>query len=844
MLSMLYFLFIAPLETLMGNILSWAYAGVGSYGWAVVILSLVVNLALLPIYAVAEGWQEDERRLRRKMAPKETEIRSVFKGQERHAMLRTLQRQSGYSQFLPLRASVGFLLQVPFFFAAYHLLSHADFLNGVSFWFLSDLGKADQLFTIGGVSINLLPIIMTLVNLVSAFVYTQQLTTRDKIQLYGLALVFLVALYQSPAALTLYWTLNNAFSLFKNMVYAHLGTEPKPVVGAHDAKKTEKGTGLYASSVLALCLAVFLYGPILFYASDPSLFSAPFETTLSGLMTAFWAALVVAVVVWLVTGRRFRERLALGVSFITLLSFLYIFVFTGDYGVLNGFFLEKTVSLHAWRSIFYDIAIFAGTALLFVLIVRFGKIRFLSGACSIIAASLLVMVFLEGAAMLARPETSSHVEKTPTLPEYNDTLLGFSQKERNVVVLVLDMFTGDHLGRMLKEDPNLKEALPGFVWYRDTLSVGSGTHLGLTAIHGGAAYTPFAINARGAHSYQDEYDRSHSVLSDFFSSRNTSVTWGGAVFSSAADIAKYTAVPPDVAVTHKQTIDDYFPYWKEKTGFVTTVSEEWPFLLMNGLFRAVPYSLRQFVYQDGKWHQGEIEGLNAALFTAKGFAFFDSLASASNTSSPRPTFKYLYTDASHEGKHFSPETGLPTGNFLPPATLRDGSAFGVIDPAHYYSELAVLRSIINWVEWMRSEGIYDNTRLIIAADHGGWDSQALQDVLGLVPHRGTRGEATVNPGLAYPLLMVKDFGAQGPLRISDDLMSIADVPELAVAGIGDLPEAQRGTLERSTSSDRERLYASLGLSASEFSLDRRILDFLTYRVHGSMFEKENWKLDE
>ena len=55
---MLYFLFIAPLETLMGGILSWSHAVIGSYGWAVVTLSLVVNLVLLPIYAIAEGWQE------------------------------------------------------------------------------------------------------------------------------------------------------------------------------------------------------------------------------------------------------------------------------------------------------------------------------------------------------------------------------------------------------------------------------------------------------------------------------------------------------------------------------------------------------------------------------------------------------------------------------------------------------------------------------------------------------------------------------------------------------------------------------------------------------------------
>ena len=49
-------------------------------------------------------------------------------------MISTMQRQAGYSPLLTLRSSVGFFLQVPFFFAAYHFLSHFEPLAGVSFW--------------------------------------------------------------------------------------------------------------------------------------------------------------------------------------------------------------------------------------------------------------------------------------------------------------------------------------------------------------------------------------------------------------------------------------------------------------------------------------------------------------------------------------------------------------------------------------------------------------------------------------------------------------------------------------------------------------------------------------
>ena len=218
MLELIYLVCIAPLEFCMRHILEWAFDLTHSYGLALIFMSLAVNTVILPIYNKVEGWQEEERALKARMAPMETMIREVFKGQERFAMLSELYRQHGYSQFMTLRARVGVLLQIPFFFAAYHLLSNMTVLNGVSFGPIRDLGAADALFDIGGVSVNVLPILMTVVNLVSAFFYTHDLSRRDKVQLYGMAALFLVLLYNSPAALTFYWTLNNVYSLGKNIV--------------------------------------------------------------------------------------------------------------------------------------------------------------------------------------------------------------------------------------------------------------------------------------------------------------------------------------------------------------------------------------------------------------------------------------------------------------------------------------------------------------------------------------------------------------------------------------------------------------------------------------------------
>ena len=218
MLTVLYTFFIAPLELFMTTVLDWGYGLFASYGWSIVLMSLVVNTVILPIYNKAEGWQEEERAVKKSFEATEAMIKRTFKGQERFAMLTTMRRQAGYSSKLALRSSLGFFLQIPFFIAAYHLLSNMAALKGVSFGPIADLGAADGLIAIGDWHINALPLIMTAVNLLSAFVYTARLTKQDKIQLYGLSALFLVLLYASPAALTFYWTLNNVYSLGKNIV--------------------------------------------------------------------------------------------------------------------------------------------------------------------------------------------------------------------------------------------------------------------------------------------------------------------------------------------------------------------------------------------------------------------------------------------------------------------------------------------------------------------------------------------------------------------------------------------------------------------------------------------------
>ena len=95
---------------------------------------------------------------------------------------------------------------------------------------------------------------------------------------------------------------------------------------------------------------------------------------------------------------------------------------------------------------------------------------------------------------------------------------------------------------------------------------------------------------------------------------------------------------------------------------------------------------------------------------------------------------------------------------------------------HYHANMAALLQVGNWMDYLRENGVCDNTRIIIVADHGN-DMGQLED---LFSKEGKTMEGY------FPLLMVKDFGAT-EFTTSSVFMTNADVPTLAVEGLVESP---------------------------------------------------------
>lgn len=212
-------LFLQPLMTIYAALFDTApdWFGVGGQ---LIGFSVLLNLALLPLYYQMEQRSRHIRQHKERVDRDVARMKKHFRGRELYFYIRTVHRQHGYRPLEQLLGSADLFVQVLVFTTVYHFLSTLPALSGVSFGPIADLSRPDGLM--GGV--NLLPLLMTVINGAAVFTYTG--ARNKRLQALGLAALFLVLLYSSAAGLVLYWTANNIFSLLRNLVQRRFASRP------------------------------------------------------------------------------------------------------------------------------------------------------------------------------------------------------------------------------------------------------------------------------------------------------------------------------------------------------------------------------------------------------------------------------------------------------------------------------------------------------------------------------------------------------------------------------------------------------------------------------------------
>jgi len=197
-----------PIVVPLLNALKWVNGYLGNYGWSIIGLTFLINLALLPL-------RHKSVVSMRKMQELQPEIKAI---QDRYGKLKTTdpERQKMNQELMelykqrgvnPASGCVPMLLTMPILFAFYNMLAYSIELRGAPFglW-IKDLAAYDPYYVA--------PILTGITMLVQQRMTPQTGTDPMQQKMFMMMpVVFTVMFLWAPAGLNIYWLVNNLLAI-------------------------------------------------------------------------------------------------------------------------------------------------------------------------------------------------------------------------------------------------------------------------------------------------------------------------------------------------------------------------------------------------------------------------------------------------------------------------------------------------------------------------------------------------------------------------------------------------------------------------------------------------------
>ena len=837
-MHLLYSTIISPIEYIIEIIYVLMYKYMGNPAYAIFGVSLTVSFLVLPLYLRADAIQEEESLRQKNMATRISHIKKYFHGDEQYMIISAFYRENNYKPIYALRSTLSLLLQIPFFLAAYHYLSNLDVLNGASFFNISDLGSEDGMIPIGK-GINLLPILMTVINMTSGFIYTKNKPLKEKIQVYLPAILFLVLLYHSPSGLVIYWTMNNIFSLIKNFVMKNIKQKklfvkailcliglllliytlyrgvlsemlavhnnegiiffiafplclmlpllfsfvPAKLLRLHFEKVHDTSSFIQAELFLVSFLGLMIPLTVISSSAQDFINLFHYRSPLYYVLNSFcvFAGLffIWGTVIYRMmneTGKTCFSLLLFSLSILASVNYLYFNADMGSCGTRINFGNEP----------YFTSAMRYGNAILLVILLIaciWLWFKFRPALKMLLITMTLVCLFMSGRMLIT---TFKDIKTAKNLDSFSNENPEFhlSKNGKNVVVIMLDRAIGAYTPFIMDERPELMEAFDGFIFYPNTVSTGLTTNHGAPGLYGGYDYTTEALTVRSDELMATKHDQALLLMPKLFTENGYK--------SSIADVpyANYSELS-DMSLFDELNNTNAFHYSgrtidKETIASARTLTER--NLCIYSIFRCAPALLQDNIYDHSRYLSLERgAGYYDENFTSA-YMGLKNLENYTTFDESGDRLMIYCNNLTHEPYELDPETysfSKEFDHFYPEDYLHrninginmDLTVDNNLGLANYHVNVAAYILLGKWFDTLRKEGVYDNTRIIIVSDHGMPGLTGQFDKLEFNVENDN-----VNLQYANSLLMVKDFNAKG-FSVNEQFMTNADVPAIAMSGL-------------------------------------------------------------
>ncbi|WP_244916257.1 YidC/Oxa1 family membrane protein insertase [Helicobacter marmotae] len=662
--EVLYYVFIFPLEQVLDWSIGLFYSFIGSLGVSIILLSLCVNGFLLKLSLFFDKKAQKFNALKKSCDSKIAEFKRVFKGAELNSYVRTLYKQRHFHPIYALGTLGGLALQIPFFIAIYLLVSHVDYFQGVSFLYIQDLSKPDSLGHISSklAFVHLLPVAMTLLTLVNVFYSFKDRAGR--IQGVCIAIIFLILLYSAPSVLVLYWTTNVLFSLCKsvckNTFFSQTPTSHSLTSLQNDNRgKVTSDSKIYQHismlAIINICFMICVFTPFAVYSSDVSQFDATQTLhTLCALFGIFLlsSSLLIYLSSFLYKAFIFKfsmlKLMSYGLSVILCIGVVYTFVLVGDYGAMDNFILQKLSFANAELRVqkyLYAFLTFIGSV---------GFVFFMGKRLKPIMGVLSVSLIVLSSVSLYAIGTESKTEQNLT---YQGEAISYAKNDKNIVIFMLDAFSGSHMPSLLAQFPEFKTSLDGFVLFDNALASGDATSWSVPAILGGRYYANYNIAQREGALWEHMVNAFSNVpLSFAENGYDVSLYMVPlAMNHNAKSIKQLTGEKVEIHENQDEFAHFFINELSLQDSLIEALHEEKHYEIIQlssfGLFRFSPeLFFRPRIYNNGFW-LFKSDGFGShATNTKLALAYASrlyALTHLGDTNASKPTFKFFHTLMTH-----------------------------------------------------------------------------------------------------------------------------------------------------------------------------------------------------
>ena len=424
-----------------------------------------------------------------------------------------------------------------------------------------------------------------------------------------------------------------------------------------------------------------------------------------------------------------------------------------------------------------------------------------------------------------------------------------SKNGKNVIVIMLDRAISGYIPFMLNEKPELEDMFSGFTYYPNTVSCGPSTNFGTPSLFGGYDYTLEEMNQRTEQLLKDKQNEALKLMPDIFYNNNYQVTVLDPPYANYKFIPDVSIFQEYPGMEARITKGHYSAALNNLFGAYNLKMQKRSFFFYS-LFKSAPIAFQQWIYDGGSYlgNKNDIpttDFINSYSVLANMIELTDFSVDGENAflmfQNATPHEAQLlqlpdYTPSivvNNEGLELDGRVDV-NGNYLPMKNWQQ--------KATYHCNMASLLQVGEWLTFLKKEGVYDNSRIIIAADHGS----PIGAPINQFEYMKLGGPLELDVEHVNPLLLIKDFGSTN-FSTSNEFMTLADIPTFATRDV--IHDPINPFTGNPINSDRKNSAIQVTFSKN-WNTDTNngtvfdTSDSHIYSVHDNIFEAENWELVE